>query len=347
MRKRLNNLKWLLPMYFLAASVGTLLLGVGGWFYLTTHMESPGAALWVEYFIIILLIAPVVGYFLARSYQRKMDALQLSIKQVTKGNLGERLEVLPADLFGELYQDFNTMAASLESRLRLLQQEGSADVMRNMQSSQDAVLEERRRLARDLHDTVSQQLFAIHMSASSLPKLLEINPEGARIVVEQLVTMSHHAQRQMRSLIAQLRPLELEEQTLEEALGKWFPDYCNQNGLKGRLEISLPGELPEAIEYQLFLIIQEGMANVVKHAKANRVSLVLYEAGSQYVLQIEDDGIGFEPNVEKRSSYGLATMRERAERLGGDAEVRSKPGAGTAVHIRIPKFVETESGEEA
>ena len=64
------------------------------------------------------------------------------------------------------------------------------------------------------------------------------------------------------------------------------------------------------------------------------------------MLQIEDDGVGFEPNLDKRSSYGMATMRERAERLGGDAEVRSKPGAGTAVHIRIPKFVETESGEE-
>lgn len=346
MRKRLKNLKWLLPIYFLAASLGTLLLGVGGWFYLSTHMESPGAGLWAEYVVLILLIAPGMGYIVARSYQRKVDDLQLSIKQVAKGNLGERLAVAAGDPFEGIYQDFNTMAASLESRLRLLQQEGAADVIRNMQSSQDAVLEERRRLARDLHDTVSQQLFAIHMSASSLPKLLEINPEGASMVVEQLVTMSHHAQRQMRSLIAQLRPLELEDQTLEEALGKWFPDYCNQNSLKGRLEISLPDELPDAVEYQMFLIIQEGMANVVKHAKANRVSLVLYEAGSQYVLQIEDDGVGFEPNVEKRSSYGLATMRERAERLGGEAEVRSKPGAGTAVHIHIPKFVATESGEQ-
>jgi two-component system, NarL family, sensor histidine kinase LiaS len=346
MLKRVKNMKWLLPVYFMAATSATLLLGIGGWFYLSTHMEATGASLWVEYVLILMLIAPGVGYFVARKYQRKVDALHLSIKQIAKGNLAERLPVGPVDPFEGVYRDFNAMAASLESRLRLLQKEGVADVMKNLQSNQDAVMEERRRLARDLHDTVSQQLFAIHMSASSLTKLLELNPEGAKTVVAQLESMSHHAQRQMRSLIAQLRPLELEDQTLEEALGKWFPDYCNQNGLQGKLEIVLPEELSEAIEHQLFLIIQEGMANVVKHARAKRVSLLLYDAGHQYVLQIEDDGIGFEPDSEKRSSYGLATMRERAERLGGDAEIRSRPGSGTGIHIRIPRFGQTGSGEQ-
>lgn len=345
MLKRIKNMKWLLPVYFLAATLATLLLGIAGWLYISTHKEAPGAGLWVEYVIFLMLIAPVVGYFVARQYQRKVDALHLSIKQVAKGNLSERLPVGQADPFETVYRDFNAMAASLESRLRLVQQEGVADVLKNMQSSQDAVLEERRRLARDLHDTVSQQLFAIHMAASSLPRLLEAHPDTAKTVVEQLVVMSQHAQRQMRSLIAQLRPLELEEQSLEEALDKWFPDYCNQNGLQGKLEIALPGELPEAIEHQLFLIIQEGMANVVKHARAKRVTLALYDGGQQYILQIEDDGIGFEPSGEKRASYGLATMRERAERLGGDAEVRSKPGRGTEIHIRIPKFGQT-GGED-
>ena len=81
------------------------------------------------------------------------------------------------------------------------------------QASERAVLEERRRMARDLHDTVSQQLFAIHMSASSLPKLLEMNPEHGNKVLDQLIQMSHIAQRQMRGLIAQLRPVELEGRT--------------------------------------------------------------------------------------------------------------------------------------
>lgn len=344
MLKRIKNMKWLLPVYFLAATLVTLLLGIAGWLYLSTHLETPSASMWAEYAVLLLLIAPGVGYYVARKYQRKVDALHLAIKQVAKGNMGERLPAPPGDPFESVYRDFNAMAASLESRLRLVQEEGVADVLKSMQSNQDAVMEERRRLARDLHDTVSQQLFAIHMAASALPKLLELNPDGAKTVVGQLENMSHHAQRQMRSLIAQLRPLELEEQTLEEALGKWFPDYCNQNNLQGKLEIVLPDELAEAIEHQLFLIIQEGMANVVKHARAKRVSLLLYDAGHQYVLQIEDDGVGFVPDPAKRSSYGLSTMRERAERLGGDAEIRSRPGTGTVIHVHIPKFVTAGSG---
>jgi two-component system, NarL family, sensor histidine kinase LiaS len=344
MLKRIKNIKWLLPVYFLAATTATLVVALLGWIYFSTHDEAPEADLWVEFVLLLLLIGPVVGYFVARQYQRKVDALHLVLKQIAIGNLSERLPVGGGDSFEAVYRDFNAMAASLESRLRLLQQFGEADVMSKLQSNQDAVMEERRRLARDLHDTVSQQLFAIHMSASSLPKLLELNPEAAKMVVGQLVSMSHHAQKQMRSLIAQLRPLELEDQTLEEALGKWFPDYCNQNNLQGKLEIGLPDELSEALEHQLFLIIQEGMANVVKHAKAKQVSLTLYDAGHQYVLQIADDGVGFVVDPVKRSSYGLATMKERAERLGGNAEVRSKPGSGTGIYIHIPKFGQVGSG---
>lgn len=344
MLKKIKNIKWLLPVYFLAATLATVLLGALGWVYILSHNAGPGSGIWVEFILLLLLVGPVIGYLVARQYQRKVDALHLAVKQIAIGNMSERLPVGAGDSFDAVYRDFNAMAGSLESRLRLLQQFGEADVMEKLQSNQDAVMEERKRLARDLHDTVSQQLFAIHMSASSLPKLLELNPEGAKTVVAQLVTMSHHAQRQMRSLIAQLRPLELEEQTLEEALGKWFPDYCSQNGLQGKLEISLPEELTEAIEHQLFLIIQEGMANVVKHARAKQVSLSLHDAGHQYVLQIADDGIGFVMDPAKRSSYGLATMKERAERLGGNAEIRSKPGSGTGIYIHIPKFGPVGSG---
>lgn len=96
-------------------------------------------------------------------------------------------------------------------------------------------------MARDLHDTVSQQLFAIHMAASSLPKVLESNAPAAHTVLEQLIQMSNTAQKQMRALIAQLRPMELVGKSLAEALDQWFPDYCRQNGLKGIKDLDLQG----------------------------------------------------------------------------------------------------------
>src|SRR5690606_18083809 len=124
--------------------------------------------------------------------------------------------------FTPAYREFNEMAKKLEQRMQWLQRVGEVHVMREAASNEAAVLEERKRLARDLHDTVSQHLFAIHMSASSMPKLLEINPERAQDVLQQLIQMSSLAQKQMRGLIAQLRPLELEGRSLQEALDKWF-----------------------------------------------------------------------------------------------------------------------------
>lgn len=201
--------------------------------------------------------------------------------------------------------------------MRLLQRLGEQEVIEKEQASERAVLEERKRMARDLHDTVSQQLFAMHMSASSLPRLLEMNPEHGGKVLDQLIQMSHIAQRQMRGLIAQLRPVELEGRDLTAALDSWFPDYCRQNGLKGVKELELDGGISDAIEHQLFLVIQEAVANVVKHAEAGVVSLSIRESEHQISMSISDDGQGFLQQAERPGSYGLSTMRERAEKLGG------------------------------
>ncbi|MNP10921.1 Sensor histidine kinase LiaS [compost metagenome] len=240
--------------------------------------------------------------------------------------------------FARVYYEFNAMMDAVEKKMKLLQRLGAQEVMEQEKASENAVIEERRRMARDLHDTVSQQLFAIHMSASALPKVLIQNEEQGKLVLEQLIEMSHMAQKQMRALIAQLRPVELEGKSLAEALEKWFPDYCRQNGLKGMKELEILGNMSEAIEHQLFLIIQEAMANIVKHAHAVLVSMSLREGDHQVVLSLSDDGQGFNGGEQKQGSYGLITMRERAEKLGGQVEIISKEGAGTTIRVHIPKF---------
>ncbi|MBO9605559.1 MAG: sensor histidine kinase [Paenibacillaceae bacterium] len=339
MFERIRNMKWRLPLYFLFAMALTFAALVAG-VYFFSQQEIPELA--IVLIVAIVLIGPSVGYYVGQKLQNRIDELQLAVKQVAKGNLSVRVPVNGKDSIDALSADFNDMIESLESRIKLLHTLGEENVLLTRQSNEAAVLEERKRLARDLHDTVSQQLFAMHMSASSLPKLLESRPEVVGTVVEQLVSMSHHAQKQMRSLIAQLRPLELEGQSLVPAIERWFPDYCRQNGLQGKLDFHVPDELSEAVEHQLFLIIQEGMANVVKHARALTVSLSLADTGHQYALAIVDDGVGFDMKDESRRSYGLSTMRERAQRLGGDAEVLSRKGAGTSVKVRIPKFKQAD-----
>ncbi|MGO4185475.1 sensor histidine kinase, partial [Paenibacillus sp. TAF43_2] len=135
-----------------------------------------------------------------------------------------------------------------------------------------------------------------------------------------------------------LRPMELEGRTLYEALDKWFPDYCRQNNLQGELEWRLKERLSEAKEHQLFLIVQEAMANIVKHASAKGCTLTMADTERQVSMILQDDGVGFKVDEVRRGSYGLSTMQERAQKLGGAAEIWSKSGSGTRVKVTIPKM---------
>ncbi|WP_313638497.1 HAMP domain-containing sensor histidine kinase [Paenibacillus sp.] len=335
----ISNTKWLLTLYFLLSggvSAGLMYAGA-----CLGYIEVEDYRMWLYLSIGIVLFTVIIGYMAGKRIQRRIDHLDLNMLQVAKGNLSVRMPESDDQSFARVYHEFNVMMDTVENKMQLLQRLGEQEVIEKEQAAESAVLEERRRMARDLHDTVSQQLFAIHMSASSLPKVLKVNEAQGQLVMDQLIAMSQMAQKQMRALIAQLRPVE--GRNLFEALEKWFPDYCRQNGLKGMKELELQGELSEAIEHQLFLIIQEAMANIVKHAEARLVSLSLREGSRQVVLSISDDGQGFEHIQQKQGSYGLTTMRERAEKLGGQVEIISRKGAGTTIRVHIPKFVQGNS----
>jgi NarL family two-component system sensor histidine kinase LiaS len=332
----LRSGKWELIGMFVIASCLSLLLGAVVWNGLIDEVNKTEVRLGAA--SVFILVSVAFGYWAAQRIGRRIDTLHLSLKQASNGNFGVRITEGGHNSFIEVYREFNELAQQMEEKMKWLQVRGEEYVMTESASNEAAVLEERKRLARDLHDTVSQQLFAIHMCASSLPKLQQVDRERADSVLEQLVNMSNLAQKQMRNFIAQLRPMELEGRTLYEALDKWFPDYCRQNNLQGELEWRLKERLSEAKEHQLFLIAQEAMANIVKHAKAKGCTLTMADTERQVSMILQDDGIGFNVDGVKRGSYGLSTMQERAQKLGGAAEIWSKSGSGTRVKVTIPKM---------
>ncbi|XID93287.1 histidine kinase [Paenibacillaceae bacterium WGS1546] len=336
MVRKVRTSKWAASISSGLATIVLLLLIYYGVVVFTDHV--PTLETWLTWAGVLVVVQMAVSYWISQSTQRKIDQLQLAMKQASAGNWEYRLAEEEGDAFSGVYREMNVMMGQVEARLKLLQKLTEKEVMEEAASKEAAVLEERKRLARDLHDTVSQQLFALHMSASSLPMLLERDKEHAHKVMEQLIAMSSTAQRQMRGLIAQLRPMELQGKTLGEALGRWFPDYCRQNGLQGTLDVQIGDRISEGKEHQLFLIIQEAMANVVKHADAKSVRLFLGETDRQISLSIEDDGSGFRGEQVRPGGYGLSTMKERAQKLGGEAEIVTKPGSGTRVRVWVPKF---------
>ncbi|MBP1993465.1 HAMP domain-containing sensor histidine kinase [Paenibacillus eucommiae] len=346
---RMFNLKWQLLGYFLTVGLITVFTLYIAFEYYGAELSRP--AFRFGLLAALLVVGLVMGYVATKRWQRKIDELHLAILELSKGNFTSRVDMEPVNSFHDLFDAFNKMAAAVQTKIQLLQKLGEAEAIQDQQLTEAAVMEERRRLARDLHDTVSQELFAIHMAASSLPKIIGKDAAAAASLMEHLIQMSHHAQKQMRGLISQLRPIELDNHSLEEALEKWFPAYCQANDLQGQMEVVISEEISEAIEHQLFLIIQEGMANVVKHASADQIRLSLQEGEHQYMLQLVDNGLGFERSEIPSASHGLSTMRERAQKLGGNAEIFSKLGSGTRIRVQIPKFTNVlplgkQAGEE-
>ena len=203
----------------------------------------------------------------------------------------------------------------------------------------DASEQERKRWARELHDDTLQGLAGLGVMLGSA--LRADSAEGARAAVEGAITQIREEAAKLRALIAELRPAALDEIGLRAAVEGLVERTATTQGLEIRTDISLAGDegrtrLAPEIESTAYRIVQEGLTNVGKHARASAVEVRLVEADGVLEVAVRDDGRGFEPSAP-RSGFGLTGMRERVELLGGTLAVESSPaGLGTLVRAWIP-----------
>jgi nitrate/nitrite-specific signal transduction histidine kinase len=206
------------------------------------------------------------------------------------------------------------------------------------QSRDLAIVEERTRLARELHDSVTQSLFSIVLNAEAANTLLPTEPDRSSEAIQRLQEIAQDALAEMRSLIHELRPPSLGEQDFESALERYINVIRKRYSLDVRLKIRGELGLSREFEQALYRIVQEALNNVVKHAEADRaeIELVLQEQGVW--LLIEDNGVGFDSSQapQQERHFGLDSMRERAESLGGLFEIESAPQKGTRIRVDIP-----------
>lgn len=199
-----------------------------------------------------------------------------------------------------------------------------------------AVLEERQRLARELHDAVSQQLFAISMTATAVSRTIERDWERARRQVQLIEEMAAVAQSEMRALLLHLRPVHLDGKNLGQALGLLVEELKQKVPMNIQLEVDESIKLPEAAEDHLFRIAQEALSNTLRHSKAENMSIRLMRLDNKVHMTLRDSGVGFDLEAKKQSSYGLLTMEERVIELGGGLQVITQPGEGTTIHLWVP-----------
>jgi len=196
-----------------------------------------------------------------------------------------------------------------------------------------AAAAERDRLARDLHDSVTQSLFSVNLIAGVLPRVWERNPEEGRQRLEELRQLAGGALAEMRSLLLELRPASLLEMDLGELLRQLADATTGPGRLPVVVTVSGEGTLPPDVKIALYRIAQEAVNNAAKHARASKCTVALKRTADRAHLTISDDGQGFDPTEVARTHLGLSIMQERAAAIGASLTVKSEPGHGTTVGV--------------
>jgi signal transduction histidine kinase len=213
-----------------------------------------------------------------------------------------------------------------------------------------AIIRERNRLARELHDAVAQKLFALRLTSQAAADLLDRDPARARAELDQVAALAREAAEELRSVVVELRPAELDEDGLAVTLRKHVEvlDRVNQTagGPRVRFEGGDIKALSPAAEEVLLRVAQEALHNALRHADATTISVRLREyrpggpdAAGGAVLEVVDDGTGFDPAAVRRAgrSLGLVSMRDRAKSVRGRLDVASAPGKGTTIRLEVDR----------
>jgi signal transduction histidine kinase len=281
--------------------------------------------------IVLALALPVgvvFGLFTTRGLVSRLRRLAATTAAVAEGNFTQRLPGGSGDEVGRLERNFNEMAERLSeavNRERLLA----------YNSAQQA---ERNRISRELHDSISQQLFSISLLAAGMTSAL---PTDSPLVerAHTLAETAEAANREMRALLLELRPATLDDKGLVPALNDLAATYSERLGVQ--IEATLePLHMDPAAELAALRIAQEGLANAIRHSRATNIRLALRRNGVYAELSVADDGVGFEPGVNGSSKgLGLRLMRERVEEVGGALTITAGQGQGTLLAVSIPGVI--------
>ena len=272
-------------------------------------------------FVVALPLAAVFGWLASRGLRRRLVNLSSASQAWSKGDFSVSPRDRSGDEIGELTRNLNNMAEQLQNLLQ------TRDEL--------ARVEERNRLARDLHDTVKQQTYAARMQLSAAKNLLEANPKSAAEHIESALQLNRETQQELKLIIDELRPAALQGKGLVQALKEYAERWQEHTGIKVTTTINGERSLPLDVEQVLYRILQESLSNVARHAEADAVNLSLSLLADKTTLIIADNGRGFEPNAVSLNSYGLAGMKQRLAEINGTLTVESILAVGTSVIAEV------------
>ena len=278
------------------------------------------------------LISALVNQWVLRRALEPLDQLQAAVEAIRNGNRTVRVTLgdNSDERFDRLAEAFNQMLEQIEHDAQRLRQ-----LSRQILQAQE---EERRRLAHELHDEAAQSLTSLLVHLRLLERAQ--NPSEAQRYIQELRELTARALEDVRRVALDLRPKILDDLGLTAAL-EWRVDELNKtHGVEASILIEgMERRLPRDMELVFYRIAQEALSNVCRHAQATKVAVSLRSDGRSCVLEVVDNGVGFDASyINKRNTHGLGLvgMRERIAMIGGSLEIASQPGVGTRIKAQAP-----------
>jgi NarL family two-component system sensor histidine kinase LiaS len=281
---------------------------------------------------LLLVVTPIgvfFGWIVTRDLVGRVQRLVAATAQFAGGDYTQRVASDQPDEIGQLERQFNQMAEQMAENLARRQQ----------LAEQNARLEERSRISRELHDAVSQDLFSLRLLADGMHEAARAGASTAdlRPKIAQLEQTAGGMTRAMRALLLEMRPLELEDLGLADALRTLAETYGTRLGITVTAEVQ-PVALDVPAEHALLRIAQEALANAARHSSAKQIALRLTADDATVTLTISDNGEGFDPrDGAGGQGLGLRIMRERVAELGGTLDLHAALGAGTRLVVTLPR----------
>lgn len=335
----------ILFLFFLLLGTYWLAAGVEKWWLVLFQIRLFSLP-FLFYFLFLAAFVGVFVYIFLSIYQRHLlMPIEEKLRLLAGGNIDNPIleKSMPTALSNptlfEMDNDLYMIRMKMREIYSELQQLNSRPQLLNGVSKEEILENERHRLARELHDSVSQQLFAAMMMLAALNEqadnmALSENQKKQLILVADVVNA---AQSEMRALLLHLRPVSLEGKTLKQGIEQLLRELQTKVNIRLKWEIE-EFAIPNHIEDQLFRVVQELLSNTLRHAKSSELEVFLREVNQNVLLRIVDDGIGFDVGEEgtKAGSYGLLNIRERVMGVGGALKIISFPHQGTSVELKIP-----------
>ncbi len=272
-------------------------------------------------FMVALPVGAIFGWLVSRGLRKRLVNLSVASKAWSRGDFSVSPRDKSGDEIGELTRNLTGMAEQLQTLIH------TRDEL--------ARVEERNRLARDLHDTVKQETYAARMQLTAAKNLLQSDRQAAAGHIDAALQLNRETQQELKLIIDELRPAALEGKGLAQALTEYAARWQVHTGITVTTSISGERPLPFDVEQVLYRVLQEALSNVARHAEAETVALSLSMAPDKVTLIVADNGRGFEPKAVSSTSYGLAGMQQRLSEVGGTLKVDSKLSIGTTLTAEV------------